>query len=52
MGIVRDPAINEPFIHIKHEGGVARAGYARVPDQKEPVAAGSRSADDWGGWNR
>jgi 5,5'-dehydrodivanillate O-demethylase oxygenase subunit len=52
MGVVRDPETNEPFIHIKHEGGIARAGYARVPDQKEPVAAGSRSADDWGGWNR
>jgi len=44
MGLVRDPATNEPFIHIRHEGGVARAGYQRVGGQ--PAAAGA--AGDWG----
>src|SRR6266545_1083424 len=48
MGLVRDSDVNEPYIHIKHEN-VARPGYARVPRQGEPVAAGN-TAGDWG-WN-
>jgi 5,5'-dehydrodivanillate O-demethylase len=48
MGIVRDPDVNEPYIHIKHES-VARPGYQRVEKQGEPVAAGN-TAGDWG-WN-
>ncbi len=49
MGLVRDPAVNEPYIHIRHEG-VARAGYARVGAEGNRLA-GAGTAADWG-WNR
>jgi len=46
MGIVRDPDVNEPYIHIRHEG-VARDGYARVGAQGERVAAGRGGDWNW-----
>ncbi len=48
MGLVRDPSVNEPYIHIRHEG-VARAGYARV-DATGGQLAGVGTAAEWG-WN-
>ncbi len=49
LGLVRDPAKNEPYIHIRHEG-VARAGYARVSAEGSQLA-GAGTAAEWG-WNR
>jgi 5,5'-dehydrodivanillate O-demethylase len=46
MGLVRDPAKNDPYIHIAHEG-VARAGFARVDEGGQPVAAGRLGQSDW-----
>jgi 5,5'-dehydrodivanillate O-demethylase oxygenase subunit len=49
MGLVRDPAVNEPYIHIRHED-VARPGYARVSGEGQKLATAG-TAGDWG-WNR
>jgi 5,5'-dehydrodivanillate O-demethylase len=51
MGLVRDNSLNEPYIHIKHEGGVARAGFARVNTEDSKALAGNGTASEWG-WNR
>jgi 5,5'-dehydrodivanillate O-demethylase len=46
MGVVRDPEVNEPYIHIRHEG-VARAGYARVDARSGTQLAGAGTASEW-----
>jgi 5,5'-dehydrodivanillate O-demethylase len=47
LGLVRDPDVNEPYIHIAHEEGVARAGFARVDAQTGRELAGAGTAADW-----
>jgi 5,5'-dehydrodivanillate O-demethylase len=49
LGVIRDVAENEPFIHIEHEG-VARAGFARVDATGNRVQTGN-AQENWG-WNR
>jgi hypothetical protein len=48
MGVVRDPAINEPYIPIRHES-VAREGYA-VVDAQGQRRGGNARGGDWGSW--